>query len=280
MHLQHQQAVMAYYQRTTRWFLRFGQTRQTGSIHRALRLPNVTVPSPTDTIHALIAHELLALTHGSVAVDLGCGVRSALAYMRQRYPEWGLLWGITLSYVQAQRAHSYGRSVVQGSFHQLPVTANSADAAWAIESLIHSDQPVQFFAEISRYLRIGGILILCDDMSTNESVTAMQRLFQKGWLAPNLVSATVHQRYAQTAGFRLRTTYDLTAGIQLRALPHWLAQLIAWCAPLWQWNTLLCSMVGSMALQQCLADGSIRYMMMVFEKNEQIDFVGGWGHSR
>jgi len=265
---QHQHAVTNYYQRTTRWFLRFGQTRQTGSMHRALTLPNIDADSPTDTIHVLIAHELRTLARRSVVVDLGCGVGSAIQYMRQRYPEWGLLWGITLSHDQARRAHDNGLCVLQGSFHRLPVMADGADAAWAIESLIHSDQPTAFFAEVGRYLRIGGILIICDDMARNVTFDPMMRLFQQGWLAPNLVSPEVHQRHAEAAGFRLRTINDLTSGIHLRALPHWLASLIGWCRPLWQWSTLLSSMVGSMALQQCLADGSIRYMMMVFEKHE------------
>jgi len=268
VHRQHQDAVMNYYQRTTRWFLRFGQTRQTGAIHRAVTLPDVDAPSPTETIHALIDQELRHLTTGSVAVDLGCGVGSALEYMRQHHPDWGVLWGITLSRVQAEIAHHHGYAVIQGSFHQLPVIADGADAAWAIDSLIHSDDPAQFFREIGRYLRIGGILIICDDMAQNVSPSPMMRLFQHGWFAPNLVSPETHQQYAAIAGFRLRTVRDLTQGIHIRALPWWLAQFIGWCRPVWQWSTLLRSMVGSMALQQCLADGSIRYMMMVFEKNE------------
>ena len=266
MHRQHQHAVMNYYQRTSQWFLRFGQTRQTGSIHRALTLDGVVVESPTDTIHALIAQELRHRTTDSVAVDLGCGVGSALEYMRQRHPDRGLVWGITLSRVQAQIAISHGHAVIQGSFHQLPVQVAGADAAWAIESLIHSDQSAQFFAEIGRYLRIGGILIICDDMAQNVPSSPMMRLFQHGWFAPNLVPPETHEQYAAIAGFRLRTVRDLTQGIHIRALPWWLAHFIGWCRPVWQWSTLLRSMVGSMALQQCLAAGSIRYMMMVFEK--------------
>ncbi len=266
MHRQHQHAVMNYYQRTTRWFLRFGQTRQTGAIHRALTLPDVAAPSPTDTIHALINHELRQLPAGSRAVDLGCGVGATLGYMRQHHPDWGVLWGITLSRDQARQAHANGLDVLQGSFHQLPVIADGTDAAWAVESLIHSDQPELFFREIGRSLRTGGILIICDDMAQNVPPSPMMRLFQHGWFAPNLVPPETHQQYAAIAGFRLRTVRDLTQGIHIRAVPWWLAQFIGWCRPVWQWSTLLRSMVGSMALQQCLADGSIRYMMMVFEK--------------
>lgn len=266
MHRQHQHAVMNYYQRTTQWFLRFGQTRQTGSIHRALTLDGVTVESPTDTIHTLIDQELRHLTTDSVVVDLGCGVGSALEYMRQRHPDRGLVWGITLSRVQAQIAISHGHAVIQGSFHQLPVHGANADAAWAIESLIHSDQPAQFFVEIGRYLRNGGILIVCDDMAQTDGPTPMTLLFQYGWFAPNLVTPATLEQLAAAAGFRLQSMRDLTPGIHIRALPYWLAHFIGWCRPLWQWSTLLRSMVGSMALQQCLADGSIRYMMMVFEK--------------
>jgi hypothetical protein len=74
--------------------------------------------------------------------------------MRQHHPDWGSIWGITLSNDQARHAQSRGHMVMQGSFHHLPVDAQGADAAWAIESLIHSDQPALFFGEIGRYLRI------------------------------------------------------------------------------------------------------------------------------
>ena len=106
MHRQHQDAVMNYYQRTTRWFLRFGQTRQTGAIHRAVTLPDVDDAAPTDTIHALINHELRLLPAGSRAVDLGCGVGATLGYLRQRHPDWGVVWGITLSRDQARQARA------------------------------------------------------------------------------------------------------------------------------------------------------------------------------
>ncbi len=266
MHRQHQHAVINYYQRTTRWFLRFGLTRKTGSIHRALLLPGVAVGSPTDAIHVLIENQLCHLPAKSVVVDLGCGVGSALAFMRGTHPEWGLVWGITLSGVQADIASKNGHLVVQGSFHNLPVKPASADAAWAIESFIHSDQPQQFFDEIGRYLRPGGILIICDDMAQNDVPSAMKYLFQHGWLAPNLVSISRLRCFAETAGFRTLVQRDLTHGITLRVLPPWFAHLIGWCRPVWDWSMLLRSMVGSMALQQCLAVGSMCYTMMVFEK--------------
>jgi hypothetical protein len=103
-------------------------------------------------------------------------------------------------------------------------------------------------------------------MAQNVPSSPMMRLFQYGWFAPNLVSSETHQQYAAIAGFRLRMVRDLTQGIHIRALPWWLAQFIGWCRSMWQGSTLLRSMVGSMALQQCLAAGSIRYKMMVFEK--------------
>jgi len=262
----HQQAVMNYYQRTTRWFLRFGQTRHTGAIHRALTLPDVVVAVATDTIHALIGDTLQHLPAGSVVADLGCGVGAALVYMQQRFPLWQIAWGITLSSDQAQRAGAMNLPVVQGTFHYLPIMPATIDAAWAIESLIHSDQPEQFFAEIGRSMRPGGILIICDDMTNTVTATAMQQLFQYGWLAPNLVAPQTHSACAQSAGFKLRAMRDLTAGIHIRAVPNWLARWLGACQPIWQWSTFLRSMIGSMALQQCFADDSIRYIMMVFEK--------------
>lgn len=224
--------------------------------------------TPTDTIHVVIGNSLQHLVAGSIVVDLGCGVGATLAYIHQRFPTWQLAWGITLSGNQAQLARAAHLAVVQGTFHYLPIGTHAIDAAWAVESLIHSDQPALFFGEIGRSLHTGGILIICDDIAHTDTTTAMQQLFQSGWLAPNLVSPVVHQHTAEATGFRLRTIKDLTSGIHLWALPDWLARSIGWCQPLWQWRTLLRSMVGSMALQQCLADGSIRYLMMVFEKHE------------
>ena len=51
-------AVTAYYDAATRWFLRFGQTRRAGAIHRAVVLPDYAQLAPDDTVHALIVREI------------------------------------------------------------------------------------------------------------------------------------------------------------------------------------------------------------------------------
>ena len=72
---------------------------------------------------------------------------------------------------------------------------------------------------------------------------------------------------AQACGLHLRREIDLTPHLRLRALPDGLASTLLYLGErLPVRHAILPSMLGSMALQQCLKMGWIRYRLMSFEK--------------
>ncbi len=84
---------------------------------------------------------------------------------------------------------------------------------------------------------------------------------------PNLVTAAQAIRLAQACGLHLRHEIDLTSHLRLRSLPDTLASLLLKLGErLPVRHAILPSMLGSLALQQCLKMGWICYRLLSFEK--------------
>jgi SAM-dependent methyltransferase len=261
--------VKHYYDTTTAWFLQFGATRTSGAIHRVLRLADVPDVHPTDTVHALIQRAMTRYAPDArAALDLGCGVGASLARMAVLAPSLTSFHGVTISQHQASIAQSLHRPVLQASYHQLPFATECFDVAWAIESLLHSESPWQFYAEAMRCLRPGGLLCICDDMlAEGAAEKPWVPAFRDGWRAHALLTVAQHRSLAQMAGFHLCEVRNLTPGLTLRLLPAALATKVATTYTHWATHPLVTSMVGSMALQHALQSGAVHYTWMVLKKD-------------
>lgn len=262
-----QQQIQQYYDATTQWFMRFGSTRTHGSIHRALYVDDIRVDDPTQTIHHLIKATITQYIPGAhTLLDVGCGVGASLHAIRQLTPQIHDLHGVTLSNVQARYAQQSSlHNVLLASYHALPYPSQSMDVVIAIESMIHSDQPHMFWQEISRVLRPGGILIVCDDM-LGDGDQLYRDLFQRGWHAPNLESIATHQEWAKRCGFEMKHTKDLTPHLRLVPVP---SQVMPWLEQSYEYlisMPLLTSTIGSIALQYLLNKRAIAYTYLVFER--------------
>lgn len=262
--------VKHYYDTTTTWFLQFGATRPTGAIHRSLQLTDVPSAQPTDTVHTLIQQAIARyMPHARDALDLGCGVGASLARMAVLSPTLTMLRGVTISHQQAVIAQTMQRPVLQASYHALPFPAASFDVMWAIEAVLHSHTPWQFYAEAARCLRPGGILCVCDDVLTEAaSAHPWVPAFREGWRAHALLTIAQHTSLAGMAGLQRCELRDLTPGLTLHLLPEALASVIATTYEQWAKHPLMTSMVGSMALQHALHSGDVRYTWMVLKKDD------------
>jgi SAM-dependent methyltransferase len=155
------------------------------------------------------------------------------------------------------------------------------DLAWSVEAFLHAPNPGAYFQGVSRLLRPGGRLIVCDDflarpraapagsltLLPSSSETQWIAALQDGWHAPGLLSLEEAGALARGCGLHLARSLDLTPHLRLRALPDPLAQVLLWLGqrlPLR--HPILPSMLGSLALQQCLRNGWIQYCFVVFEK--------------
>jgi sarcosine/dimethylglycine N-methyltransferase len=207
-------------------------------------------------------------------------VGGSLFYLLERLTAPALGVGCTLSPAQARLAVQRRAEVnlgspclfVEADFQHVPLPAGF-DLVFSVEAFVHAAAPARYLAEASRLLRPGGRLILVDDFrapAAPESDLAARRwlaAYQAGWHAPNLQRPAEVAALAAAYGLRLLSDRDLTPLIRLRALPEALAEvLLAAGRRLPVWHASVPSMLGSMALQQCLRAGWITYRALAFER--------------
>ncbi len=280
--------VSRYYDGNTRWMLRLGA----GSAERVLHRP-VWVDGVRDrgealrTAERLIAGalELRALggNAGATApptrlLDLGCGAGSSAIWMAERFAV--SVTGVTVSALQARAAADEAGSrgleercrFVAGDFLDPPPLA-PADAGYAIEAFGHAASPQGFFQAAAWLLVNAGRLVICDDFLEEQSLaggSAQRRRdrclarFRRGWHLASLISLEELVEHAAAAGFALESRRDLTPWLALEPrtlrLPRLALGLALANTP---WGS---SHLGSAALQQALAAGWVRYLLLVLKK--------------
>jgi cyclopropane fatty-acyl-phospholipid synthase-like methyltransferase len=187
--------------------------------------------------------------------------------------------GITLSAVQAEIANTraarlglqHRALIVQGDFQAVPAAPSFA-MAYSIEAFAHATHPEIYLQQAARVLTHGGRLILCDDFRAarrawNKTERAWLDTYQSGWHIPNLQTVAQVQTRAAQVGLHLVTNRALTPHLKLRALPGRIARFVQRAGNHFPVrHPLIPSMMGSMALQQCLQSGLIEYRWLVFEK--------------
>ncbi|PWB73514.1 MAG: hypothetical protein C3F07_09410 [Anaerolineales bacterium] len=274
-------AVRDYYDQNTRLFLAFNRSRTADNIHRSLwtdgaKTLEEALHVTDERIRAEI--EAVAPTQARIA-DLGCGVGASLFHILPRLQEPKSALGLTLSPVQARLANQFAKQAnlekqiifVEGDFTSVPLAGESLDAIYSVEAVVHAPEPEHYFQEASRLLCRGGKLILVDDYLTKRVLAQNESLWLKayvdGWHVPGVT--TVEQAKIITAQHHLRLTKndDLTPYLRLRNLPNILAQSLLFIGKrLPIRHAIVPSMLGSMALQQCLRMNVIEYRFLVFEK--------------
>jgi cyclopropane fatty-acyl-phospholipid synthase-like methyltransferase len=187
--------------------------------------------------------------------------------------------GITLSPSQALIAqHSAKKQglekqiyFAEGDFTHVPLPNESLDIIYSVEAVCHAVHPEKYFKEAGRLLKKGGKLILVDDYQTNRKLTSHEtkwlNAYIEGWHVPGVRSLEKTMEFAQENRLQLIKNEHLTPNLKLRNLPDPIAEFLLFAGGLLPIrHAILPSMVGSMALQQCLHMGIIEYHFLVFEK--------------
>lgn len=274
--------VRNYYDRNTRLFLRYGSPPETQTIHRslwpagvkrteqALAVSNDLVLAEARALHNRLGQLRLA--------DLGCGVGATLFHLLAQLPETTQAVGLTLS-PQARIAEDARQSlghihshILEADFHHLPLTGGF-DLIYSIEAFAHSQRPRQYLSEAARLLNSGGHLLLLDDFlaTTNPQAQDWLAAYSDGWHIPALQALDEVTASASDFGLVLSENRNLSSQLRLRNLPDGLARfLLELGKRLPQGHPIIASMLGSMALQQCLHAGWIEYRWLVFEKDNFI----------
>ena len=274
------ESVRTYYDQNTNLFLKFSSTKKAQNIHRSLWTDGAqTLDEALNVSNALIQAEIesVAPDHAHFT-DLGCGVGASLFYIYPRLQEPAPALGLTLSPVQAKLARRSAEQLglqdqilfVEGDFTSVPLT-NHLDAVYSVEAVCHAVDPEKYFLEASRLLRIGGKLILVDDYQTSDPLSQAESKWLKayidGWYVPGVRTVEQIIEWAEKYNLRLIKNDELTPYLRLRNLPDFLARTILFIGNLLPIkHAILPSMLGSMALQQCLHLNIVEYRFLVFEK--------------
>lgn len=277
----HNSNVRKYYDQNTRLFLAFHRSEKAENIHRALWTENVqTLEQALHVTNERIRDEIESVAPLNARIaDLGCGVGAGLMYITKCLNKPDLAIGITLSSVQARLAGQFCRQAgldnkilfAESDFTAVPLMDRSLDAAFSVEAFVHSPTPEHFFQEASRLLRPGGKLIVVDDFQAERPLSAPEtewlQAFMAGWHVPGVRTVQQVREFGEVYQLRLLKNENFTPYLYLHNLPDRIARGIRFVGnrlPIR--HAILPSMLGSMALQQCLHQGIIEYRFLVFEK--------------
>ena len=276
-------SVRTYYDENTNLFLKFSGHKQAQNIHRTLWMPETkSIEDALNTSNALIKAEIesVAQTDARIA-DLGCGVGASLFYIHPRLQNPAPALGLTLSPVQAKLAQESAKQLglqdqirfAEGDFTSVPLPSESLDAVYSVEAVCHAVDPEKYFKEAGRLLRKGGKLILVDDYQAARSFSSNETKWLKayidGWYVPGVRTVEQTIAFANNHGLRLKKNEELTPHLRLRNLPDLLARTLLFLGEkLPIKHAIVPSMLGSMALQQCLHMKIVEYRFFVFEKTD------------
>jgi SAM-dependent methyltransferase len=275
--------VARYYDSNTRRFLALGGGAESLAIHRALWGPGVVDGAGAAAhINELIgdALEARAIPADAALIDLGCGVGGTLFALAARFAKLKL-HGITISPRQCSLARSLAARLrladrcafYCGDFETLEPGVQ-ADVAIAVESMVHARSASGFLDHACRLLTPGGTLIVVDDfiIGGEPASSAQARIlqdFRAGWRLSSLTTVAAFVTAAESAGFVLEVSLDLTPLIRLDRFRD---KLIGFFGPAlrpFSHMPMLGNLVGGAALTRGLRGGSIGYRWLALRRGRE-----------
>jgi SAM-dependent methyltransferase len=214
----------------------------------------------------------------SRGLDAGCGYGGTCFHCLRVY---GGRWtGVTIS--REQWTYANGIAKARGLEGTIDFHLMSYDDALpgrynviiAIESLIHSADPAFTLGNLASSLDPGGRLILVDDMPlehVDEADAEILADFKRAWRCPLALSAKAWTALARSSGLRLLEERDLSQLLK----PRHESDLDAAFDDLTSQRAekskngfarLSDAEIGGLHLERLLRRGTIRYVMLVFEK--------------
>jgi cyclopropane fatty-acyl-phospholipid synthase-like methyltransferase len=153
-------------------------------------------------------------------LDAGCGVGGSSLYLAKNY---GCeVTGISISARQVEQAADYARiggltervKFAERDFTSTGFPDGTFSVVWAVESVCHAANKLDFLREARRVLRPGGRLILCDGFASRSDYAVdderIMRRWLNGWAVENLERSESFRELAVQAGFRNVQYEDVT----------------------------------------------------------------------
>ncbi len=263
----------------TQWnkgFRRFSGT-EIQAIHRWLDDPVTGEFSPA-TIHKLILSCDLPAGADLEALDAGCGYGGTMFALQASL---GGRWrGVTVSRSQykvgrrSARARGLDETVTFARQSYDHPQLGSYNFIVAIESLIHSVDPVRTIRNLTNSLRPGGAMIVVDDMPDEEMPdTSAQDLaaFRKLWRCPVMASAKQYASLLKANGCDVIEIRDLSDLMRPRSEPE-ISQALVEVTGRRRWRDRFGlrhvgeAEIGGLLLERLGRQRAVRYTMMVARK--------------
>ncbi len=276
--------IEEYFDKNTSIFIKIGRSAASANIHRAVWGEGVANEKEAmNHVNRLIATMIDNLPgHDEVKVmDLGCGVGAPLFYLGNKIKRPVKLTGVSISGVQIEYANQFLKNehvelnceFIKADFHHLPEMPLQ-DLIFLIEAFVLSNDPEKLLAEISKRLKPGGKVVICDDFLADidsDELTEIQNKniedFKSGWALGNLFQVNQMESIANREGLVLEEDLDLTEQLNLWTWRDKIATVFTFLYKLWPARSIYMeSIKGGDALQKSLLKGIIKYRLVTFRK--------------
>lgn len=278
-------SVSAYYDASTRRFLKTGGSGAALAIHRPLWAEGVgNVEQASGHVNDLIAEAAEArLGRAPQTVrDLGCGVGGSVFHLAQRWPDTKFC-GITISDQQVQIARQIATArgldrqcrFIRSDF-TLPMTLPGAELVIAVESHVHARSATQFLAAARRHVLPGGLLVVVDDMlamppdKLSGPDAARLDAFRRGWRLGHVPARSGLVDLAGKNGFDALHSCDLTPLLNLNRLRDHALRVVGPTADRMGLAQLplFGNMIGGNALTEGYRAGVMCYTFLVLQRHD------------
>lgn len=165
----------------------------------------------------------VGLSDQDQVLDAGCGVGGSSLHIARQYG--CSVTGISISARQIARAKQYAREegledkvdFLERDFTDTGFPDGHFSVVWAVESVCHAHDKMDFLREACRVLRPGGRLILCDGFASRDTYdaadSALMQRWVNGWAVESLETGDAFCESAGRAGFSNIRYEDITPNI-------------------------------------------------------------------
>ena len=165
---------------------------------------------------ATMANRLDGLPEGARVLDLGSGYGGAARFLASKRKLHVV--ALNLAEAQNERARSLVSEqgldalidVVDGSFENVPFEADTFDAIWSQDAILHSGNRPKVLAEVARVLRAGGRFVMTDPMQADDCPAGVLDPILARIHLEDLASPGYYRAEGEKVGLKLVEFEDLT----------------------------------------------------------------------